>query len=49
MPIFFMLPFIILQGMLDVVLDNIRERPKGTLLSNKSFLPVKTGDRDDIR
>ena len=28
MPIFFMLPFIIMQGMMEVALDDLRVKPK---------------------
>lgn len=44
MPIFFMLPFIIFQGMLEVAFDDVKEKPKETLLLEKSPHAVRTED-----
>jgi hypothetical protein len=41
MPIFFMLPFIILQGMIEVAFDDVKEKPKGTLIPDKRLSPAK--------
>ena len=49
MPIFFMLPFIIFQGMLEVAFDDVKEKPKGTLLPKGRLLPVKIADARDFR
>ncbi len=40
MPFFFMLPYIIMQGMLEVALDDVRTKPKTGAITGLRFPPT---------